>query len=84
MSADKYVKEAVRNVEAKLEESGKRLKANVKLVLPSGYRPELDASPELGRAGYLRYNSLIGTLRWAVEIGQVDICCEVSIYHHTL
>ena len=84
MSANKYVKEAIRNIEAQLEESGRKLKANVKSVLPSGYRPELDVSPELSRAGYLRYNSLIGTLRWAVEIGRVDICCEVSIYHHTL
>ena len=43
------------------------------------YRPELDVSEELdaGRANY--YQGLIGVLRWIVELGRVDICCEVSM-----
>jgi hypothetical protein len=41
--------------------------------LPSTYHPELDVSPELDA------QSLIGILRWIVELGHVDICCEVSM-----
>ena len=45
----------------------------------SQYRLELDISPELQTvdAGY--YKSLIGVLRWIVEMGRVDICCKVSM-----
>ena len=48
-------------------------------VIPKGYRPEIDVTPELepGEASY--YASLIGILRWMVELGRVDICTEVSM-----
>ena len=47
--------------------------------MTSKYRPECDVTPELepGDASY--YQSLIGILRWTVEMGRIDICCEVSI-----
>ena len=47
--------------------------------LSTNYRPEIDTSPELEpqRASY--YQSLIGILRWIVELGRVDITCEVSM-----
>ena len=43
------------------------------------YRPELDVSPVLGPHNASYYMSLIGILRWIVEIGNVEICLEVSI-----
>ena len=43
------------------------------------YRPELDTSPELDPEEGTYYQSLIGVLRWMVEMGRVDICCEVSM-----
>ena len=43
-----------------------------------GYSPELDQSEELGEEEALYYQSLIGTLRWIVEMGRVDVCMEVS------
>ena len=47
--------------------------------LSNGYRPELDSSPELGGANGAYYQSLIGILRWVVELGRIDICCELSM-----
>jgi hypothetical protein len=59
------------------------------LALPTGkaagrptsasYRPELDTSPVLGKKLASRYQQLIGILRWAVELGRVDILLEVSL-----
>ena len=47
--------------------------------MSSGYRPELDATPELGpeRANY--FQSVIGVLRWAVELGRIDIIVETGL-----
>ena len=55
------------------------LKKGVNSPLSSGYRPECDASPELDGNDASYYASLIGMLRWIVEMGRVDICCEVSM-----
>ena len=43
------------------------------------YRPELDVSSELAPKDSAYYQSLIGILRWIVELGQIDICLEVSM-----
>ena len=40
----------------------------------TAYRPELDVSPELEPAEAAYYQSIIGILRWIVELGRVDIC----------
>ena len=50
--------------------------------LTTTYRPELDVSRELNEVDVAYYQSLIGILRWMVELGQVDVCWEVC--HHTL
>jgi hypothetical protein len=42
----------------------------------TAYRPELDVSPELGEVDAAYYMSLIGVLRWMVELGRVDICLD--------
>jgi hypothetical protein len=79
MSSSQYVQEAVKNVELYLSERGMSLPGKAITPLTSGYRPELDVSAELDpeRANY--YMSLIGILRWSVEIGRMDITCEVSM-----
>jgi hypothetical protein len=38
----------------------------------------MDTSPELSPLGVQHYQELIGTLRWACELGRVDILMEVS------
>ena len=78
MSSEKYCRAAVVNVENKLSHEGKRLPSKCGTPLMSVYRPELDESPELKADGVQYYQELIGVLRWAVEIGRVDILYEVS------
>ena len=46
---------------------------------PTGYEPPLDVSPELDPELSSYYQSLIGMLRWMVEIGRIDINTEVSM-----
>ena len=52
--------------------------------MEKSYRPELDVTPELSDAYASYYQSLIGILRWVVELVQVDICLEVSIMYLNL
>ena len=47
--------------------------------LTTTYRPELDISRELNVADAAYYQSLIALLRSIVELGQVDVCLEVSM-----
>jgi hypothetical protein len=79
MSSDTYVKRAIADVMRTLDEVGQRLKTKVTTPMSNGYRPELDASPELDdrRANY--YQGLIGVLRWMVELGRIDIMVSVAM-----
>ena len=79
MSADKYVDASVKNVEESLAKIGLRLPSKVNTPLPSEYRPELETSAELKSDGVQTYQELIGVLRWAVELGRVDILLEASL-----
>ena len=79
LSSEKYVKSAVENVEQILQKDGQRLPSKCKTPLSLSYRPELDTSPELKEDGHQRYQELIGVLRWAVELGRVDILLETSM-----
>ena len=45
---------------------------------PYKYRPELDVSEELDDEAAKFYQSMIGSLIWIVEMGCLDINCEVS------
>ena len=78
ISPDTYVKSAIIEVERKLLEDGKKLANRVSTPMRSGYRPELDATPELKPEQACYYQSLIGVLRWAVELGRVDIIVETG------
>ena len=52
---------------------------HVQDIFPAKYRAELDDSPYLNDELSSRYSQLIGVLRWAIELGRVDIFYEVSI-----
>jgi len=81
-SSSQYVRSAVENVETYLSrEENKHWKMPAKADTPltTTYRPELDISPELGAVDGAYYQSLIGILRWIVELGRVDVCLEVSM-----
>ena len=45
--------------------------------LCTGYRPEEDVSPGLDEDDTTYYQELIGVLRWAIDLGRIDIYCEV-------
>jgi hypothetical protein len=74
-----YVQSAVRNVEEHLMKAGKRLSYKAPTPLSNGYRPKIDVSPELGENDASHFHSLIGVLRWIVELGRIDLDVEVSM-----
>ena len=79
LSSDTYVKRAVEEVERELELAGQSLKKKVVTPLASGYRPELDGSPELDERRSSYYASLMGVLRWCIELGRIDIIVEAGL-----
>ena len=81
LSPSKYVQEAVRNCEKKLKEkypNDYSLIKNAPNPFPLGYEPEMDVSPVLEPTEASYYQTLIGVMRWMVELGRVDIAVEVS------
>ena len=81
-SSSQYVHAAVRNVEEYVEKSHhKRWKIPNKVETPMRltYLPELDVSEEISPSDASYYQSLIGILRWIVELGRFDVCLEVSM-----
>ena len=78
-SSSQYVQQAVANTEKFLERNRGRLPTRAETPLQTSYRPELDVSPELSTTDAAYYQSLIGILRWIVELGRVDICLETSM-----
>jgi hypothetical protein len=79
MSADNYVAAAVKNVETELAKNQEKLSSKADCVISPAYRPELDVSPLLDAEQANYYQNLIGVLRWAVELGQIDIFIAVSL-----
>ena len=82
MSSTQYVKNGLKNVEQLLNDNGQQLrvtKMSGKQPLPRSYMPELEQSYELGTELMLQYLQLIRILRWAVELGRIDIFCEVAM-----
>ncbi len=80
MGSETYVKNAIRVVEALITEEDLegKLKSTARNPFPSGYKPELDVTPELNDKLGSRFLQLIGILRWAIELGRLDIFVEVS------
>jgi Reverse transcriptase (RNA-dependent DNA polymerase) len=79
MGSEQYVAESIRNVSAWLSNRNLMLKSKVASTLPTGYIPELDSTPYLNDEDASYYHQQVGVLRWAVELGRIDICAEVSI-----
>ena len=54
-------------------------KSNVKVYSPleKGDHPELDKSELLDRKGIEQYQSLLGSLQWAISLGCFDIAIAV-------
>ena len=79
-SSNQYVKAAVSNVKDYVSKYNHlKMPKHCNTPLTTSYRPELDVSPELPLHEASYYMSLIGILRWIMELGRVDICLEVSM-----
>ena len=78
-SSSQYVQSAVENVEEYLSKIGKSLPKRASAPFTNNYRPEIDVSAELDPQQSSYYQSLIGILRWIVELGRPDITTEVSM-----
>ena len=79
MGSEQYVKEAIRNVENWLADRDGKLGTKASSPLSPSYAPELDATPLCDEEETSYYHQQIGVLRWAVELGRIDIAAEVSI-----
>ena len=78
-SSSQYVRAAADNVESYLKKKGLSFPKSCDSPLPTSYRPELDVTPELSVEYASHFQSLIGVLRWIVELGRVDIFLEASM-----
>jgi len=78
-SSSQYVQAAVSNVEEYLKKRGQSLPAKAPAPFATGYRPEIDVTDELNMTDAAYYQSLIGILRWIVELGRADITVEASM-----
>jgi hypothetical protein len=79
MSSTNYTKKAIAEVERELAKADKRLPTRANTPLGSGYRPELDQTPELDAKRQNYYQGLIGVLRWICELGRLDLLVAVSL-----
>ena len=70
---------ALEFISNQLEKRGIRLPSRVSNPMAAGYVPELDNSPELKSDDITHFQELNGILRWAVEIGRIDILTELSM-----
>ena len=77
-SSSQYVQAAVKNVEDYRSNNGLDPLPRAKSPWPSNYRPEIDVTAELSAHKASYYQSLIGILRWIVELGRGDLAMEVS------
>jgi hypothetical protein len=80
ISAEEYLRNALKNIEQKLEEVGECFpKKAPQYPMQASYRPELDETPHLDAQGHTAYQELVGVLRWVVELGRVDVYYPVSM-----
>ena len=79
MCSKDYIKMAVENIQSRLKEDGKGLTNRATTPMINDYYPELDESNELDDEKITFYQEIIGMMRWAIEIGRVDINMEVSL-----
>ena len=79
MSSVAYVKAAIENVRKKITKDGMKFPTKVTTPIDSTFIPELNSLLELDKEKITYYQELIGILRWATEIGRVDILTEASL-----
>ena len=73
------MKVVVKKLEKRPKKKGGKLPARSTTPMSSDYIPELDAASELDTNYITVFQVLIGDMRWATEIGRVDILHEVLV-----
>lgn len=81
MSAQGYLEKAIGEVERKWGPMKKLFGDRSKLDIPvaAGYHPELDQSRILDDDETQLYQSYIGIIRWAVELGRIDLAHAAGV-----
>jgi hypothetical protein len=74
MAPRTYIEKMVANYEMMF---GEKPKLNVSSPLEKGDHPEIDTSELLDAQGTQQYQSLVGSLQWAVSLGRLDIATAV-------
>lgn len=69
----------MKNFEDSLKKSGEALPKKATSLSFPGYWHELDVTQKLNQVMAMYYQSHIGILRWVVELGCIDITCEISL-----
>ena len=67
----------VRNEENKVQDCTSFFPQKAHSPMTTDYCPEIDVSTELNAIDAAYYQSLIGVVRWMVELGRLDICIEL-------
>jgi hypothetical protein len=73
------VKRAIQDIETELVAVGKILPTKATTPISNGYQSELDQSNELDPRSASYYQGMIRVLRWACELGRIDILVSVSM-----
>jgi hypothetical protein len=79
MSSEKYVNAAVANVTEKFGKVLPKRCRPFRTPMVLQFRPENNVSEDLEKEDITYYQELIGVLRWAAELGCIDIACEMSM-----
>ena len=74
-----YVNAAIETVRGTVGKTRWRIPKNARTPMTASFIPELDMSPELEPSDITLYQEVIGMLRWAIELGRVDINHEISL-----
>ena len=85
MEGKKYITNSIINVEQNLAKRYlPKLPTKAPNPFPTNYRPETDSTAELNCEDANWYQELIGILRWAIELGRIDIMFEVTALSSSL
>ena len=74
-----YLNAAIKTVEDTINKRRWQLPTRATTPMTKSYYPELDATPKLLPYNVTLYQEIIGMMRWATEIGRVDILHKISL-----
>ena len=82
--SSKYIQASVDNIELYLRNGSSKVPSRCNTPTSTKYRPELDTSKKGNPEDATQFQSLIGVLRWIVELGRVDIVvkCPCCLPHY--